>query len=169
MLRPFAPLLLLLPAACASVSSGISQDIEVATDPPGAACTLSRNGEEIGRVAPTPGRAHVSKSGRAIEVSCTRAGHQPGSATVESGFQAMTLGNVLIGGVIGVAIDAGTGAMHRYPGQVSVTLPPEGAVPPPAPSPTPLPATPVAATIPAPPPTGLLPVVVVPPAGPRGG
>jgi hypothetical protein len=168
MRRCLAPLLLLLPAACASVSSGISQDIDVATDPPGATCTLSRNGEEIARVAPTPGRANVSKSGRAIEMSCSRAGHQPASRTVDSSFQAMTLGNVLIGGVIGVAIDAGTGAMHYYPANVSLTLPPDGA----APQPAPVPATPVAATLPAAAPAprpALLPVVVVPPAEPRGG
>lgn len=138
--RAFLPLLFLLPAACASVTSGVTQSIDVATDPPGAACVLSRNGAELGRVAPTPGSLTIGKSARAIQVDCTREGHEPATATVESGFQPMTAGNILVGGVIGVVVDAGTGAMHRYPGSVSLPLVPVSA-----------------------------PEPVAPPAGPRGG
>ena len=37
----------------------------------------------------------------------------------------MTAGNILIGGVIGLAVDAASGAMSRYPEMVTVALPPE--------------------------------------------
>ena len=37
----------------------------------------------------------------------------------------MTSGNIIFGGLVGVAIDAGSGAMHLYPETVVVVLPPE--------------------------------------------
>jgi hypothetical protein len=128
--RPFAPLLLLLPAACASLSSGVTQSIDVATDPPGATCLLTRNGAVLGVVSPTPGSLTVGKSSRAIDVDCTRDGHDPASVRIEAGFQLMTAGNILSGGLLGVAVDAGTGAMHRYPGRVSLPLAPIPDTPP---------------------------------------
>ena len=42
-----------------------------------------------------------------------------------SEFQTMTFGNILFGGLIGVAVDAASGAMHEYPAQVTITLIPE--------------------------------------------
>jgi hypothetical protein len=35
----------------------------------------------------------------------------------------MSFGNILIGGVIGAAVDAGSGAMHHYPPPIVVVLP----------------------------------------------
>jgi hypothetical protein len=91
---------------------------------------LSRNGAVLGRVSPTPGSVTVDKSGRAIELSCTREGYEATAATVDATLQPMTAGNILVGGVIGVVVDASTGAMHRYPGSVSVPLlPASGPVP----------------------------------------
>jgi hypothetical protein len=42
---------------------------------------------------------------------------------VRADFQAATLGNILIGGVIGVVVDAASGAMGTYPPSVAVILP----------------------------------------------
>ena len=46
--------------------------------------------------------------------------------TLSSEFQAMTLGNVLIGGVVGIVVDAASGAAGRYPNSVTLTLAPPG-------------------------------------------
>lgn len=37
----------------------------------------------------------------------------------------MTFGNIIFGGIIGVAINAGSGAMHEYPESVTVVLSPK--------------------------------------------
>jgi hypothetical protein len=116
------------------MSSGITQSIDVATDPPGASCLVTRGREVLGVVAPTPGSLTIGKSSRTIHVDCTREGHEPASAVLDPRFQLMTAGNILTGGVIGLAVDAGTGAMHHYPGRVSLPMipvsAPEPAVPP---------------------------------------
>src|SRR3546814_11002644 len=37
----------------------------------------------------------------------------------------MTFGNILFGGIIGVAVDASSGAMNQYPSSVTIALVPE--------------------------------------------
>ena len=37
----------------------------------------------------------------------------------------MTFGNILFGGIIGIAVDAASGAMHQYPDSVTITLIPD--------------------------------------------
>ena len=73
---------------------------------------------------PTPGGALVGKSAGALSLLCRKEGYLDAETPMESGFQAMTLGNVLIGGVFGLVVDASTGAMTTYPDTVSVTLAP---------------------------------------------
>ncbi|WP_439548779.1 hypothetical protein [Falsiroseomonas sp.] len=123
----FAALLLLafgLPA-CATITTGTTQTISVLTEPPGAACTMTRDGTIMGVVNPTPGTVSLSKSSRDIAIRCTRAGNLPGVQTITPQFQGMTAGNILLGGFIGLAVDAASGAMSRYPENVIVSLPPE--------------------------------------------
>ncbi|HZA96691.1 MAG TPA: hypothetical protein VE421_11185, partial [Burkholderiaceae bacterium] len=42
--------------------------------------------------------------------------------TIGSEFQAVTLGNVLIGGVVGIVVDAASGAINKYPESVAFKL-----------------------------------------------
>ncbi|MCA3356702.1 MAG: hypothetical protein ING02_01795 [Roseomonas sp.] len=83
---------------------------------------LRRDGANIGGVNPTPGSARVSKSRHDITVTCERADYEASSSTVTAGFQAMTLGNVLVGGLVGVAADLASGAAITYPDSVKVVL-----------------------------------------------
>jgi hypothetical protein len=55
-------------------------------------------------------------------VTCDKADHESASRTVTADFQAMTLGNVLIGGVVGIAADLASGAAITYPESVKVVL-----------------------------------------------
>lgn len=125
MLRVLSVLLLaaLLPG-CATITSGTSQSIAVLTEPPGASCRLSRGDGIIAVVNPTPGTVNVSKSVIDIAINCSNPKHSPGTSVVQSSFQAATLGNILIGGVIGLAVDAASGAMGKYPENVTVVMAP---------------------------------------------
>ena len=109
---------------CATLVKGSSQSVMVNTDPPGALCTLTRKGKEIAVVNPTPGTVTVDKSKDAVAVSCTRTGYLESAGTITSQFQPMTFGNILFGGLVGVAIDAGSGAMSEYEPSVTLTLMP---------------------------------------------
>lgn len=115
----------ILVQGCATVTSGTTSSIAVITDPPGSTCQVKRDGQIIAVVKPTPGTATISKSVRPIAIDCTHPRSQPGASVVNPEFQAMTLGNVLLGGVIGLAIDAASGAMGTYPANVTIVHPPE--------------------------------------------
>ena len=54
--------LLLLPA-CASITEGHTQKLTVSSNPVGAECTLTRNGEVIAKVT-TPGQLLVDKTAK---------------------------------------------------------------------------------------------------------
>ena len=126
--------LLLLGTACASITQGTTQAVSVQTEPPGAQCVISRNGETLGVINPTPGSLTVGKSSQALTVRCERPGYQAGLTTVPSAMAPMTAGNILFGGVIGLGIDAASGAMNQYPPNVSLALAAQPLPPPPPPA-----------------------------------
>jgi hypothetical protein len=111
-------------AGCASVVSGTSQTLTLDTVPAGADCTLTRKGLSIGRVNPTPGAVLVQRTRDDITVSCTRDGYQTGTFVNKSGLEGATLGNIILGGLIGVAIDAASGANNKYDTTMRITLVP---------------------------------------------
>ena len=97
----------------------------VLTEPPNAVCTLSQDEATVAVVNPTPGTVSVEKSKDNIGIICEKDGYFNGAAALSSDFQAMTFGNILIGGFIGLAIDASSGAMNEYPASVTIVLAPE--------------------------------------------
>lgn len=109
-------------SGCATITTGTSQNIAIATDPAGADCTFTRNNQFLARVNPTPGAMHIDKSSADVSVVCKREGYQDTTGNIGSEFQAATLGNVILGGIIGIVIDAASGAGSKYPESISFTL-----------------------------------------------
>ncbi len=72
----------------------------------------------------TPGVTRVQKSKEDIAIRCSKPGWQDASAVIASNFEGWTLGNVLIGGLVGITIDAASGASNRYPHAFSVAMAP---------------------------------------------
>jgi hypothetical protein len=117
-----AAAVLLLSTGCATITTQPKQAFSVSTEPAGAACTITRAGKVVGIVNPTPGSVQIDKSSAHLHLTCEKEGYLASSATAAAQFQAMTLGNILIGGLIGVAVDAASGAMYFYPGSAKVVL-----------------------------------------------
>jgi len=116
---------LALVAGCATITTGSNDLVTIDTDPSGATCKLTRGDKQIGAINPTPGSLEVPKSQHDLTVRCEREGYLTSEGTLESGFQAMTLGNALFGGLVGVVIDAASGAMTKYEDGVKITLIPD--------------------------------------------
>jgi len=113
-----------LVSACATITTGSGQTVNVLTDPEGAACIFRRDGAVIGIVNPTPGGLSVTKSHLAIEVDCRKDGFLDAVGAVGRQFQPMTFGNIILGGLIGVFVDAASGATAQYDASVSIRLTP---------------------------------------------
>mgnify|MGYP001599623528 CR=1 FL=1 len=121
---------------CATITRGKTDSVSVTSVPvDGAKCSL-KNG--VGEwYLTTPGSADVHKSKTDLQIDCTRDGYEPAHVTMQSHFEGMTAGNLIIGGVIGIGIDAASGAMNHYDKAAQVTLVPvaPAAAPMPAPAP----------------------------------
>lgn len=116
---------LLAAGGCATITTGTSQTITIETSPPGAVCRLTRDNQTLGIVNPTPGSITIGKDKDNIDLTCEQEGFQPTSSSMSPSMEGWTLGNALIGGLIGIAIDAGSGALNEYPASIQVTLIPE--------------------------------------------
>jgi hypothetical protein len=120
-MRALSLLPLALLAGCASITHGTSQSIAVDSNPRGASCTLN-NGNGTYYIKETPASVTVQRSASALTVTCDKDGGYHGAATSDSHTKAMAFGNIIAGGIIGGAVDAGTGAAYDYPPSVFVNL-----------------------------------------------
>lgn len=111
-------------SACATIVSGTSQDLNVSTEPAGAECRVERQGAMLGIVKFTPGNVTVPRHKDNIVVSCTRDGYETSNEILAASFSGATFGNLLLGGFVGVVIDASSGANNKYPERVVIVLTP---------------------------------------------
>lgn len=101
-------------AGCASITKGTNQSVALDTPGvPGATCTLTS--EAIGtKVVQTPVSMVLDKSQHNITVSCKKECYQDAVGLIPTSTETMAAGNVIAGGVVGLAVDAATGAMNKY-------------------------------------------------------
>jgi hypothetical protein len=124
-------------AACASITKGTTQVVAVNTPGvPGATCTLTS--EAIGsQLVVTPGTVTLEKSKDSVAVRCTKECYADGAGVIASNMEAMTAGNIILGGPIGLGVDAASGAMNKYTPEIQVVMTPiqgcrpAGSAPPP--------------------------------------
>ena len=124
-------------AGCATITKGTTQT--VAVDTPGVAgatCTIQTQSGPRGVV--TPGSVVLDKGSSPLPITCTKECYMAGSSIIPSGTESMAAGNVVFGGVIGLGVDAASGAMNKYPDIVTVAMIPDQTCR----QPTPLPARP---------------------------
>ena len=116
---------LLTLSGCASITGGQEQSLSVETrnaqsTVSGALCELSNDKGKW--FTSTPGSVMVRRSHEAMAVICKKDGMEPGQVSVESSTKASMAGNILFGGLIGAAVDHGTGAAYQYPPLIQVLM-----------------------------------------------
>lgn len=114
-----------LTPGCASIVEGKRQAISIETRAEGkpiagASCRLeNRRGAWL---LTTPNVAEVQRDYEDLVVRCELDGHDPGITTAKSSTKGMAFGNILFGGIIGAAVDVGSGAAYDYPSIIRVEL-----------------------------------------------
>lgn len=105
---------------CASITESKNQSMSVSTgEVTGAMCTLS-NSKGSYYVNSTPGSVMVRNACDQLTVSCQKDGYVPansGAGAVQDQSKGMAWGNIIFGGIIGIAVDRQTGAGCTYPNQ----------------------------------------------------
>lgn len=96
--------LVLSGSGCATIVSGRHQDIRVTSDPPGVRVRAD-SGVEI----TTPGELSLTRN-RSHTLVAEHQGTEPQQKELQCGMNGWILGNILIGGVVGVVVDLVSGA-----------------------------------------------------------
>ena len=109
---------------CASVTRGTTENISIASTPSGVEAVVS--GMEVPTTCTTPCSV-VIKRNADISITFQKEGYDPQivplSRDIPTSGAAGFAGNLLLGGVIGMGVDAATGADHK-PNPVIVTMQP---------------------------------------------
>lgn len=118
----FLPVLCL--TSCATITRGVHEKLSVTSDPSGANVTLS-----TGEKGVTPAKFVKERRTENFTVTVSKPGYTSQTVKVESKFGGTgggaMAGNLLLGGAIGMGVDAGTGAYKSlYPNPVAVHLVP---------------------------------------------
>jgi hypothetical protein len=110
-------------SGCASIIEGTTQSIAITTPPAdGAKCVLTSS--EGTYYVTTPGNVTVHKAKNDLAAECNKDGFQTAKATIPAHFNGATAGNVIAGGIIGIGIDAATGANFNYPATFAIAMTP---------------------------------------------
>lgn len=117
-------LISILLTGCSTIVKGTKQQVSVSTPGvQGAMCTLSS--PVVGtRTVQTPGNIVLPRSKHNVAVACVKQCYSDGVGILASQTEFMTAGNVLFGGVIGLGIDAASGAMNKYQPAVEIAMSP---------------------------------------------
>jgi hypothetical protein len=107
---------------CASIMHGTRQDVGISSNPTGASVTIDNLTGPI-----TPYVAKLSRKDNHI-VKLTMDGYAPAELTLTKSVSGWVWGNIVFGGLIGLAVDAMTGGLYNLtPTQLSATLSRQGA------------------------------------------
>jgi hypothetical protein len=112
-------------SGCASIVSGTNQVLSVQARKgndavTGAACTLTNNKGTW--FITTPGTVTIHRAYNDLNITCKKEGIDPGVAAIKSTTKGMAFGNLLFGGLIGVAVDTGSGAAYDYPSLITINM-----------------------------------------------
>ena len=112
----------LLPA-CASIMSDNKSVTYLETTPEVAKCEL--HGQDFKRVITTPNSIPLPSEAAPITVACTAPGYKRTTATLDTKHDGWIWGNILLGGGIGLIVDAAKGSGFKFPPKYSIILEPE--------------------------------------------
>jgi len=101
-------------------------EVRIASAPAGARCQVGRDGQVLAEVEATPGTVRLERSGRTLEVRCSAPGYLEAIAPLRpqddpAVFRMAPTGVI---GLTATVISLSTARTLRYPGEVTVDLPP---------------------------------------------
>jgi len=126
MRKIFLILFILVMSGCASITGSKNQPLSVTASLDGkpvvgANCELLNDKGKW--FVTTPGSVVILKSYQDLTVTCRKSETKKvGATTFQSANEGSVWGNVLAGGIIGYAVDAGTGAGFSYPPTLNVPM-----------------------------------------------
>lgn len=111
-------------SACSTIVNGSNQMVNFNTgDVVGADCVATGGSSNaVNEAFVTPAEVKIPRSKKILVVQCNKAGYQTGEKRAGGQVEGSTGGNILVGGPIGVGVDALTGAIYKYPDTISIPM-----------------------------------------------
>mgnify|MGYP001605983030 CR=1 FL=1 len=107
----------MLLCSCATIISGKSQNISINTTPDEATITIN------GISQTSPCVFVLDRSVAAYYVKIEKQGYKPVTITLTRGLNGWIFGNLLVGGIIGFAVDCVTGSVNEFnPSNINQSL-----------------------------------------------
>lgn len=122
-----------LSGGCASVMSGREADVAITSNPPDAHVAITNEKGQTVATAVTPakislkrGNGFFRKAPRYV-ATIEKPGYMPAQVPIKPKVNPWIAGNIVVGGVIGMAADSATGAMWKFaPVEIDQHLTPYG-------------------------------------------
>ncbi|WP_304707963.1 hypothetical protein [uncultured Rikenella sp.] len=99
-------------SSCATIFCGSRAKVTFNSNVPVESATLTIDGQKHTHVS-FPYRTKIKRGFRKTEVTAEASGYEKTNLTVYKNFNAASLLNILLGGIIGLGVDAATGAMMK--------------------------------------------------------
>lgn len=107
--------------ACATMISGRTQTIQLRSDPPEVRVTAQPGGHQV----TTPASLTLSRLDSGYRLRFEKPGYEPFDVRLKSSTNGWVWANILLGGLIGLAVDYSTGAAYTMsPAEVEAHLTP---------------------------------------------
>ncbi len=113
-------------SGCASIVSDNETDVYVATEPEAARCEL--HGDDFSRVINTSGSLIIPSDAAPVTIACNAEGYRTTTGELDTSADGWMAGNIIfgiLGGGIGLIVDAARGAGMMYPPNITIVLEPE--------------------------------------------
>jgi hypothetical protein len=118
-------ILICLLNSCATIFSGTKQKVMVSSSPGDARIFVNGQDQNV----TTPARIKVPRK-KEVTYTFKKAGYEENTVKQDGSFNGMVIGNIILGGIPGAAIDFATGAWYRLPTSVLAILNPLSATSP---------------------------------------
>jgi hypothetical protein len=112
-------------SGCASIVGSSNQPISIQATKAGAqvtGATCELTNDKGSWSVTTPGSVTVHKAYGDMSVKCQKDSDNAALTTAKSSANGLVFGNILFGGIIGLAVDMGTGSGYDYPSIVTVLM-----------------------------------------------
>jgi len=111
-------------SACSTIVNGSNQLVKFDTgEVQGASCVATGgSSDSVNESFVTPAEVKIPRSKKILIVTCDKPGYQTGEERLAGQVEGSTGGNILLGGPLGVGVDALTGAIYKYPDTISVEM-----------------------------------------------
>jgi hypothetical protein len=115
--RPLAAALVLFTSGCATIMHGSKQDIAVSSTPSGAAVSVDNQ-----QMGVTPTTVNLTRKDKHV-ISIDAPGYKRYDLQLTRGTSGWVWGNLVFGGIPGLAVDAITGSLYKLsPDNINATL-----------------------------------------------